>query len=127
MVTMRSRSGIAVDIALSNVVLPDPVPPEMRTLSSAWTQRSRKSTASSDSEFNRTRSVSSSRRLENLRMVSSAPESDNGGITALTRLPSGSRASTIGEDSSTRRPISLTMRLMIRRRCASSLNLTVVS
>jgi hypothetical protein len=40
-----------------------------------------------------------------LRIVTSGPESESGGITALTRLPSGRRASTIGEDSSMRRPI----------------------
>ena len=42
---------------------------------------------------------------------------------ALTREPSGSRASTIGEDSSTLRPTRETMRSMICRRCRSSRNL----
>ncbi len=37
-------------------------------------------------------------------IVTSGPLSESGGMIALTRLPSGSRASTIGEDSSTRRP-----------------------
>ncbi len=70
----------------------------------------------------------SPRRLRaNLRIVSSGPESESGAMIALTREPSGSRASTIGEDSSIRRPICATMRLMIRRRCESSLNRTVVS
>ena len=40
----------------------------------------------------------------NLRMVSIEPSKAIGGTTALTRLPSGSRASTMGLDSSTRRP-----------------------
>ncbi len=51
-----------------------------------------------------TRPARSQRLLENLRMVRIGPVSDSGGSTALTRLPSGSRASTSGEDSSTRRP-----------------------
>ena len=36
-VTMRSRSSMKVDRALSIVVLPEPVPPEMMTLRRAWT------------------------------------------------------------------------------------------
>ena len=44
----------------------------------------------------------------------------NGGTTALTRLPSGRRASTIGLDSSMRRPAVATMRWMMRLRCVSS-------
>ena len=39
-VTMRSSSGIAADSALRSVVLPEPVPPEIRMFSSASTQRS---------------------------------------------------------------------------------------
>ena len=49
------------------------------------------------------------------------PLSDSGGMIAFTRLPSGRRASTIGEDSSMRRPTWATILLMIRRRCDSSL------
>ena len=43
-------------------------------------------------------------------------------MIALTREPSGRRASTIGELSSTRRPTPLTMRSMTRIRCWSSWN-----
>ena len=43
---------------------------------------------------------------------------------ALTREPSASLASTIGLDSSIRRPTELTMRSMMRDRCASSLKTT---
>ncbi len=46
----------------------------------------------------------------------------SGGMMALTRLPSGRRASTIGLDSSTRRPTRPTILSIVRRRCASSLN-----
>jgi hypothetical protein len=72
-------------------------------------------------------SLISIRFLLNLRIVTSGPLSDSGGITAFTRLPSGRRASTIGDDSSMRRPTWATILLMIRRRCESSLKRTVVS
>ena len=62
---------------------------------------------------------------ENFRMVSAEPSTASGGMTALTRLPSGRRASTIGLDSSTRRPIRDTILSMVRRRCASSAELGV--
>ena len=52
------------------------------------------------------------------RIESTGPSSASGGMIALTREPSGKRASTIGDDSSTRRPTRLTMRSMIARRCA---------
>ena len=126
-VTMRSSSGIAVESAFSSVVLPEPVPPEMRMFSSACTQRSRNSTASVVSVPSRIRSSRSSRLLLNFRIVTSGPLSESGGMMALTRLPSGRRASTIGDDSSTRRPTCATILLMIRRRCDSSLKRTVVS
>ena len=53
----------------------------------------------------------------NLRMVSAGPSSASGGAITLTREPSGRRASQIGEDSSTRRPIWLTMRWQMLRSC----------
>jgi hypothetical protein len=59
---------------------------------------------------------------ENFRIVSTGPRRDRGGMMALTRLPSGRRASTIGELSSTRRPTWETILSMIRSRCASSTN-----
>jgi hypothetical protein len=43
-------------------------------------------------------------------------------MMALMRLPSGSRLSTIGLVSSTRRPAWLTMRWMMCSRCFSSVN-----
>ena len=55
-------------------------------------------------------------------MVSTEPSSASGGTTALTRLPSGSRASTIGLASSTRRPTRETILSMVRRRWLSSAN-----
>ena len=56
---------------------------------------------------------------ENLRIVSAGPRSERGGMIAWTRLPSGSRASAQGDDSSTRRPSGPTIR-SIRCRTASS-------
>ena len=55
-------------------------------------------------------------------MVSLEPSRASGGMIALTRLPSGRRASTMGLVSSTRRPILLTILSMVRRRWASSAN-----
>ena len=94
-----------MDIALSSVVLPVPVPPETMMLSSPSRHALRNVIDSSVSEPMRTRSGSVSRCRLNLRIVSSAPVNDSGGMIALTRLPSGRRASTIGDPSSTRRPI----------------------
>ena len=44
----------------------------------------------------------------------------------LTREPSASRASTMGDDSSTRRPTDDTMRSITRRRCSSEMKCTLV-
>ncbi len=46
---------------------------------------------------------------ENLRIDMDAPSIANGGTIALTRLPSARRASTMGEDSSMRRPTAETI------------------
>ena len=58
-------------------------------------------------------------------MVSVEPSIASGGMTALTRLPSGRRASTIGLDSSTRRPMRDTILSIVRRMWASSLNVAL--
>ena len=96
--------------------------------SSAWMQRSRNSTDSVGERPEPDEVLrASSRFFANLRIVTSGPLSDSGGMMALTRLPSGRRASTIGEDSSIRRPTWATILLMIRRRCDSSVKRTGVS
>ena len=56
-----------------------------------------------------------------------ARPSDSGGMIALTREPSGRRASTIGDDSSTRRPIGAMIRSMIRMTWSSFWKTTFVS
>ena len=55
------------------------------------------------------------------------PTSDRGGMMALTREPSARRASTMGDDSSTRRPIGAMMRSMMRMTWSSFWNTTFVS
>ncbi|OPZ66532.1 MAG: hypothetical protein BWY83_02861 [bacterium ADurb.Bin478] len=65
-------------------------------------------------------------RTLNLRMERMGPSSANGAITALTREPSGNRASTMGLDSSTRRPTWETIRSMMCSRCGSSLKTVCV-
>ena len=50
------------------------------------------------------------------------PTSDSGAMIALTREPSGRRASTRGLDSSMRRPSGVMIRSMIRSTCSSLRN-----
>ena len=60
-------------------------------------------------------------------MVRIGPFSASGGTITFTREPSGRRASTIGEASSTRRPTAATMRSITRIRWLSSANRASVS
>ena len=64
--------------------------------SRATTQARRNSAISGVIEPKRIRSSTRSFSLENLRMVIVGPTSEMGGMTTLTREPSGRRASTIG-------------------------------
>ena len=117
---MRSSPGTKADIAFSVVVLPLPVPPVMSTFSFPRTQAARKCAAllEIDPKLIRSSIVYGSR--ENLRIVSVGPRRASGGMIAFTRLPSGRRASTIGDDSSTRRPTIDTILSMMRIRWPSS-------
>ena len=54
------------------------------------------------------------------RIETSAPSSATGRITTFTRLPSSRRASTVGLDSSIRRPTRLAIRRTISSKCWSS-------
>jgi hypothetical protein len=121
MVMRRSRLGMKFDSALSIVVLPDPVPPAMivETLPATAAARTsdiagRRVPSSISRSMSRARSA-------NFRIETSGPSMVIGRAATLTREPSRDRASTMGDDSSTRRPIAVTIRLMMRRRCASSL------
>ena len=121
-VTIRSSPGTNDDIAFSIVVLPVPVPPEMRTFSLPFTHAARNCAACGVSEPKLIRSSIVYGSRENFRIVSVGPLSESGGMIALTRLPSGRRASTIGDDSSIRRPTCETILSMIRSRWALSTN-----
>ena len=126
-VTMRSSWGMNPDRQLSMVVLPVPVPPEMRMLSRASTMPWSTSAMSRVMARKRIRSSMVSFSLANLRMDSAGPSMASGGMMALTREPSGRRASTMGEDSSTRRPTRDTMRSMIFFKWSLSLKRDSVS
>ena len=95
------------------VVLPEPVPPEITMLIRAFTAEERTSIISAEMLFNCTRELAARGPVPKRRMDSEGPSSARGGMMALTREPSGRRASTIGEDSSTLRPTRETMRSMI--------------
>ena len=119
---MRSSSGTNAESALSVVVLPVPVPPEMRTLSLPLTQAARNCAACDVRDPNAIRSFIVYGSRENFRIVSVGPLSASGGMIAFTREPSGRRASTIGEASSMRRPTCDTILSMMRSRWALSAN-----
>ena len=89
-------------------------------LRSACTHLAMKSAESRERVPISTSSSIAKRFRANLRIVSSGPESESGAMIAFTREPSGRRASTIGDDSSIRRPTWPTIFVMIRRRCDSS-------
>ena len=103
-VTMRSSSGTNADIAFRVVVLPVPVPPEMRMLSFPLTAAARNCAALGEIDPKEIRSFIVYGSRANFRIVSVGPFSESGGMIALTREPSGRRASTIGDASSMRRP-----------------------
>src|SRR3990167_4975872 len=86
------------------VVLPEPVPPEIIILRCCSTQVLRNFAISIDKLSYFSKSCMYRFFFANLRIVTVGPFSAKGGIIALTREPSGKRASTIGELSSIRRP-----------------------
>jgi len=120
MVMIRSSPGMKDDSTFSVVVLPEPVPPPITMLSLARTHAWSSSATALLMVPNDTRSFTVNGSAENFRIVSSDPSSATGGTTALTRLPSGNRASTIGLASSTRLPIRATTLSIVRRRWPSS-------
>ena len=126
MVTMRSESPMKLDTTLSRVVFPEPVPPEMSTLSlepiTAWSR----STISGVREPSSIRSSAFSGSAGKRRIESMGPSRARGGMMALTRDPSDRRASTMGLSSSTRRPTLETIFSMMRIRWLSSLKRATV-
>lgn len=100
--------------------MPLPVPPEMTMFFLARTQRWRKRPicgvkAPNWVSLSRVRGT-----LANFRMVMQDPRRAMGRITAFTREPSLRRASTMGEDSSMRRPRGVTIRSITARTRSSS-------
>ena len=120
MVTSRSPAGISRDRAFMNVVLPAPVPPLTRMLSRAFTPIRRAAAIAGERTW---RSAIASRlvpRMMKRRIEIAAPSRARGGMMTLTREPSGRRASTMGLDSSTRRPTPPAIRCAMWRRCWAS-------
>ena len=119
-VMMRSAGPMQSEIALRSDVLPEPVPPETTMFFLRATHASMNFIISGLIEPNDTSLSSVKSDLPNFRIVRHAPSGVIGGITAFTREPSSSRASTSGLDSSIRLPTLLTMRSMTRMRCPGS-------
>ena len=122
MVSTRSPGSIILDSALSIVVFPEPVPPEMTMF-----MRQAPAIFSAVHILSliepKSRSMSSVIGFsENLRIEIAVPRKDSGGTITLTRLPSFRRASASGVVWSTRRPTWLTMRWAIWNRWLSSRN-----
>ena len=125
-VTILSLDGIKAESTLSNVVLPEPVPPDTRIFNLPLTAASRNSAISSESEPNCFKFSTESGFLENFLIVIVVPPNANGGIMALTREPSSSLASTIGFESSILRPKGVTILSIVLLTCSSFLKVTFV-
>ena len=122
-VITRSFCGMYCERMFRNVVLPAPVPPEIRMLIRARTAGRQHFHHLRRDALQLHQLVGGQRpRFRNGGWTCDGPSSASGGMIALTREPSGRRASTIGEDSSTRRPTRDTMRSMICSRWRSSRN-----
>ena len=119
-VMSRSLAGMNEESTPRSVVFPDPVPPETTMLTRARTQAAEELHHRRRERPQRDEVVrATSGRSANLRMVTTGPQSERGGMIAFTREPSGSRASTYGDDSSTRRPSGATIRSIRWRTCSS--------
>ena len=108
------------DNRFSIVVLPLPVPPEISTLIFALMSASSSCTIGEVKVWYSIRSATLSGLTAKRRIDSSGPSIAEGGMIALTREPSASRASTIGVDSSIRRPTRETIFSITFIRCALS-------
>ncbi len=104
MVIRRSFSEMKPESALSMVVLPEPVPPEMMVVMRAFTAAASTSAIGGRSAPTSTSLLRLNGFLENLRIDTSGPSTPIGRTATLTREPSCRRASQSGCDSSTRRP-----------------------
>ncbi|KHF33513.1 hypothetical protein CM49_04313 [Paenibacillus sp. P1XP2] len=102
-VITRSSPGINWDKAFKKVVFPEPVPPLIKMLYLPATSFCRNNEASSPSAPRLVKSSIVIGFSGNFRIVMVGPLSAIGGRTILTREPSFSLASTIGDDSLTTR------------------------
>lgn len=109
MVMRRSSSGMQPASTFSSVVFPELVPPETTMLRLPCTHACKNTSMRSSSIPPTSKSVGVSGTNENRRTVSVGPQSERGGRIACTLLPSASRASTYGDDPSTRRPSGATI------------------
>ena len=93
MVIRRSFSEMNADSALSMVVLPEPVPPEMIVVMRAFTAAPSSSAICGRSALNSTSLLRRNGFVENLRIETSGPSTPIGRTATLTRVPSSKRAS----------------------------------
>src|SRR3712207_3476934 len=96
MVMTRSPGSIIFDKALSMVVLPEPVPPEMMTFMRLAPAIFSTVAILSDIEPKPFIMSSVIGFSENLRIEMAVPRSDSGGMITLTRLPSWGRGAAGG-------------------------------
>ena len=115
MVTMRSLGSVRPRIELSSEVLPDDVEPLTITLHRPARATSRTAPTASSPNASRGRARSRKRRTDR-----QAPSGATGGMTAHTREPSGSRASTTGDVRSRRRPSGARIRSTTTARSAAA-------
>ncbi|MNR02168.1 hypothetical protein D3C85_1180100 [compost metagenome] len=125
MVMTRSLAGMKLASALSSEVLPELVPPLTRMLQRARTAISRSCAMPASKVPSFTRSAGVSGSFLNFRIDTDRPSIAKGSMITLMRPPSGKRASTIGLDSSSRRPSGARMRRTMRITCSESAKRTV--
>ena len=123
---MRSPVRAPESSAFSRVVLPLWVAPETRIFCPESTQTRRNSAACWLSDPRATSRCRSRMRLVNLRMLTAQCRCVTSGITTCSLDPSGSEASTKGDERSTRRPVDCSIR-STRSRTSVSVSSTVVS
>lgn len=97
MTRMRSSEGMASARTFSRVVLPVPVPPEMRMLSPRLTASFNRTACSSVNIFRLIRSFMTKLREVNRRIVINGYGCTTGGIAAASLLPSGRRKTEISQ------------------------------
>ena len=88
MVTSLSLSGMKLERMLRKLVLPAPVPPEIRMLMRALTAAARTCSISPEMLLSFTSASAATGPVPNLRIDMQGPSRASGGIIALTREPS---------------------------------------